>query len=293
MCELVSFLSRSAPDRTVESEGTRDGSARTLWLQSATEGLGASRQVITTAARYRLRFETQVGLVDERGRVAEVIARYVVRAAEGRPLGETLCATCVEVLELPGAAIMLLATGGTHSTLGASDQVMAEIEELQRTLGEGPCLDAYRHNAPVLVPDLAAAGAAWIGFVPAALEAGAGALFGFPLHVGAGPIGALNLYASEAGQLSVDQHRDALVLADLVTYAVLAIQGGAKDLVGELADIGAHQTQINQATGMVTAQLNLSVADALGRIRAHAYATSRSVSEVAADITSRRLRLEP
>ena len=231
----------------------------------------------------------------EHVRLGAVIDRYAFHARKEGSLGETLCATCVDVLGVQGAAVMLLAPGGTHRTLGTSDQVMEKIEELQHTLGEGPCLDAYRHHAPVLVADLAAPDSAstWIGFTPAALDAGAGALFGFPLHVGAGRIGALNLYARAAGQLSVDQHQDALVLADLVTHAILALQAGADDLVGELADIGTHQTQVNQATGMVAAQLGLPMADALGRLRAHAYATSRSISAVAAEVISRRLRLEP
>jgi hypothetical protein len=40
-------------------------------------------------------------------------------------------------------------------------------------------------------------------------------------------------------------------------------------------------------------QLGVSLADALARIRAHAYATNRPLREVAADIVARRLRFDP
>ncbi|MGH9102796.1 MAG: ANTAR domain-containing protein, partial [Acidimicrobiales bacterium] len=136
-------------------------------------------------------------------------------------------------------------------------------------------------------------GSRWVGFTPAALDAGARAVFGFPLRVGGGRIGALNLYARRAGTLGADQHRDALVLADLSTQVILAAQRSSEDLGAELADIAAHQTQVNQAVGMVSVQLGVSVVDALASLRAHAYATSRPLSGVVADVVARRLRLEP
>ena len=44
---------------------------------------------------------------------------------------------------------------------------------------------------------------------------------------------------------------------------------------------------------MLVAQLDLDPAAALVRLRAHAYATNRSATEVARDILDRRLRLDP
>jgi hypothetical protein len=46
---------------------------------------------------------------------------------------------------------------------------------------------------------------------------------------------------------------------------------------------------IHQATGMVTAQLKVSPADALDLLRAHAYAHDLSLAEVAEQIVHRRL----
>ncbi len=52
------------------------------------------------------------------------------------------------------------------------------------------------------------------------------------------------------------------------------------------------RAEVSQATGMVMAQLGIDPAEALVRLRAHAYATDRSAIDVARDILDRRLRLE-
>jgi hypothetical protein len=52
------------------------------------------------------------------------------------------------------------------------------------------------------------------------------------------------------------------------------------------------RTEVNQATGMLVGQLNEEPALALARLRAHAYATDRTPTDVARDILARRLRLQ-
>jgi hypothetical protein len=49
---------------------------------------------------------------------------------------------------------------------------------------------------------------------------------------------------------------------------------------------------VSQATGMLVAQLGVEPAEALVRLRAHAYATNRSATDVARDILDRQLRLD-
>ena len=52
------------------------------------------------------------------------------------------------------------------------------------------------------------------------------------------------------------------------------------------------RAEVSQATGMLIAQLDIGPAEALVRLRAHAYATGRSATDVARDILADRLRLE-
>ena len=229
-------------------------------------------------------------------RLLRVLESFAVRSAEtDRSLGDALCAAAVDVLELPGAGITLHHPGGTHESIGTSNADMAVLHELERTLGEGPCVDAFNRCEPAAEPELEnPATGRWVAFAAAALRTEARAAFGYPLHVGGSCVGALNLYSTRPGPLSDGQHADALVIAEVATHAALSavMHGPADELLAELLDFGAHQLEIHQATGMVTVQLSCSVPDALARLRAHAYAEDRTLSSVAADVVARRLRFD-
>ena len=170
----------------------------------------------------------------------------------------------------------------------------ALIEDLQYTLGEGPCVDAYGGNEPVVEPDLAdRGGTRWAAFTPPAVEAGALAVFGFPLRVGVVRIGALNLYRDLPGPLDDDQHADGLVLAGIAARAVLAMQAeGRPGMLGRELEAGSDfRFVVHQASGMVSVQLDVSVGESLVRLRAYAFAHDRPLTEVARDVVARRLRL--
>ncbi|MDQ7810735.1 GAF domain-containing protein [Amycolatopsis sp. A133] len=81
----------------------------------------------------------------------------------------------------------------------ATDHVSAGLEDLQLTVGEGPCLDAFASGGPVLIADLAAATARWPAFTPAACELGAAAVFSVPLQIGVVRLGSLDLYRETPG----------------------------------------------------------------------------------------------
>ena len=70
---------------------------------------------------------------------------------------------------MSGAGIMLMTGDVPRGSLCSSNDVSALIEDLQFTLGEGPCIDAYQLDRPVLEPDLADPDTArWLAFSPPA-----------------------------------------------------------------------------------------------------------------------------
>lgn len=206
-----------------------------------------------------------------------------------------LCQVCVDVVGVTGAGIMLMAGDIPQGSVCTTDEVSARIEELQYALGEGPCVDAYRIDTPVFEPDLASPQTPrWVGFSSAAVEAGVRAVFGYPLQVGAVRLGALNLYRKTPGPLSEDQHADALVMADIAAEAILGLQANAPPgkLAAELEAGSDFQYVIHQATGMVAAQLDISVGQALIRLKAHSFGNDRPLKDVARDVVARRLRFD-
>jgi len=212
---------------------------------------------------------------------------------DGTPGLARLCEVAVDVAAVTGAGIMLAAGDQPQGGLSSSDGVADVIEELQFTLGEGPCIDAHGQGSAVSEPDLAApAVTRWPAFAPAAIEAGVRAIFGFPVRTGTVRLGALNLYRDRPGPLSGDQHADALVVADLAALAILALQATVAPgaLAAELD--ASFPAVVQQAAGMVSVQLNVTVGDALVRLRAHAFAAGRLLSAVAEDVVARRLAFD-
>jgi GAF domain-containing protein len=205
-----------------------------------------------------------------------------------------LCAVCPRIAGVEGAGVMLMSGDVPRGSLCTSDDVSQLIEELQFTLGEGPCVDAYQHDMVVNEPDLADPEISrWLAFTPPALRAGVRAVFGFPLRVGTVRLGALNLYRDRPGPLDAEQHADALVLADVTARWVLESQAGAPD--GAVAK--ALETQadfhfaVHNAAGIVSVQEDVSVTEALIRLRAFAYGNDRLLDDVAQAVIARRLRL--
>ena len=229
------------------------------------------------------------GLNNEQStRIALALARAVAKAPNS-----ALCGVCVEILAVSGAGITVM-SGGHAGPVCVSGGRMATLEELQFTMGEGPCQDAYVSGRPVHAPNLdASTSARWPTFIDQARLSGIGAVFAYPLSTHGARVGVLTLYQDNAGDLSADQHYDCIAMASLVSETVLSMQDIAPpgELAGGLQAVVAYRAEIHQASGMVSIQLKIPVAEALVRIRAHAFAIGSPVGAVAADIVARRLRL--
>lgn len=224
-------------------------------------------------------------------------SRLLALLTEGTaPLeAKRLCEVSAEVTGMSGAGIMLMSGDVAQGSACTTDEVSALIEDLQFALGEGPCLDAYHQDRAVLEPNLAeAATPRWPAFTGAVVDAGVRAIFGFPLHMGLVRLGALDLYRDRAGPMTDEEHADAVAMADIAFRAVIAMQANAPAgrLAVELEDGTDFQYVVHQASGMVAAQLDVSVGQALIRVRAYAFGNDRPLAQVAEDVVARRLRFD-
>ena len=228
-----------------------------------------------------------------RDRFARILAE--LSAADGAWPVARLCAACPRILGVNGAGIMLMSGDIPRGSLGTTDEVSRLIEDLQYTLGEGPCVDACQQDEVVAEPDLARpVTRRWPAFTPPVLRAGARAVFAFPLRIGTVRLGALDSYRDRPGPLSGEQHADALAVAGVAARWVLEAQAGAPPgTVAEELEAGADfHFAVHNAAGMVSAQQDISVTDALIRLRAYAFTHDRPLTEVAQDVVGRKLRLE-
>ncbi|GHJ43471.1 GAF domain-containing protein [Catellatospora sp. TT07R-123] len=205
-----------------------------------------------------------------------------------------LCNAAVRALAARGAGVTVMARGGLRGMTAASDPAAEKLEELQVTLGEGPCREAFEGRRPVLVPDLAdGAMARWPVYAPEAQAGGVRAVFSFPLQVGAARLGVMDVFRGRAGMLSPEELALALAFAEVAVATLLRRDGGRPYPAEDWLDRSmGSRAELFQAQGMVSVQLSVGLAEAMVRIRAHAYAHDRRLPDVAADIVARRLRID-
>ena len=83
-------------------------------------------------------------------------------------------------------------------------------------------------------------------------------------------------------------------MAGIAAQVVLVMQAGAPagQVASELEAGADFQYVVHQASGMVAAQLDVSVAVALIRLRAYAFGNDRTLVDVARDVVARELRFD-
>jgi len=233
--------------------------------------------------------------------IAAVRALIAERDPAGGPLGvvgwlRRLCIVATQALPAAGVGVSLIGEDGSRGVAAASDPMSETLEKLQFAVGEGPCIDAFAARCPVLEPDLGnGVTARWLAYAPAAHAQGIGAVFAFPLQIGAARLGVLDVYRHSPGLLSPQALAQAVAFAEVAVETLLDAQGNA--VIGEAPEgldraLDSHYV-IYQAQGMTMVDLGVPLADALARMRAHAYAQDRALHEIAHDIVAGRLRLAP
>ena len=218
---------------------------------------------------------------------ADILADVIAGDTLTSSMPQRLVVACGEALPVTGVGMVLMTDSGPAGTVAATDGPAETMEELQFTLGEGPCVDSSRTGRPVLQADLALSGPArWPGFTAGALDAGIRAIFAFPLRVGAIRLGVLDLYRDLPGPLSVDELRQALSYADAATSILLHLQAQDTPSDGEagLIRVIDDRAEVHQATGMIAVHADVSLAHALVVLRARAFASERPILDVAQDV---------
>jgi hypothetical protein len=230
----------------------------------------------------------------EHGRLAAARASILRIADTGSCEG--LCAPCVELLAVTGAAVSTFGDTVPLGTVCASDAVAARVDELQLDLGEGPSWQAMKTGRPVLVPVLRdIAQPSWPLFAAAVRECSAEAFYAFPLRAAGIDVGALDLYRSEPGPLGEVAAAHAVALArTLATIVLRRLVDEAAESDPDALQAGSisARSEVHQATGMVLAQVGTTASGAFALLRARAFTENRSINQVARDVVARRVRFD-
>jgi GAF domain len=237
-------------------------------------------------------------LFNDRAANVRAAIKDLARAEDVPVSARHVCQACANAVNASGVSLYVISDLGLGEPVYITDPASELVAESQVTLGEGPATDALETNRAVLVADLTSARnrQRWPMFTPAALATGVLAVFAFPLGMGELTVGSLEIYRPRAGSLTGTELTDGLLFADA---AMMLLIDRVQDMPTSsdydllVSEFDARWSQVHQATGMVSAQLESELTEAYLRLRAHAFATDRRLSDVATDVVKRRLRFTP
>jgi GAF domain-containing protein len=193
-----------------------------------------------------------------------------------------------ELFGVDGAGLMLVDGDGVLRYTAASDEPGRMLEAVQEQVGEGPCVDAFLKDGPVLAEDLGV-DPRWPSAGPMAAGHGIRAVLGVPIDLREGPVGTLNVYAARPRRWD-DSEVAAIraytrVIASLLRTAVQAhVSGRAASQLQQALD---HRSLIEQAKGILMERRGLDQRAAFELLRSRARSSRRRLDEVARETVGR------
>ena len=175
---------------------------------------------------------------------------------------------------------------GALRFMAASNESGKALELFQLQASEGPCLDCFRDNRPVVNADLGHAGDRWPQFAPRALAAGFQSVHAFPMRLRDRVIGALNLFGSGATRFEPSEVRLVQALADVATIAILQERAitQAEQLSEQLQGALNSRIVIEQAKGAIAQVEGCTIDEAFDRLRDTARKSRRRLVDVAHEV---------
>lgn len=204
---------------------------------------------------------------------------------------ETASLIAVAAVEsVPGAeqaGISLLHSDGSITSHPESENAIGEVDQLQATFREGPCVTALWDQHTVLVDDLAAEVERWPRFAPKASAAGIGSMLSFQLYARENTLGALNLYSQEPRSFTADSR----TLGELFAVQAAAALGEARH-VAQLHQALETRDVIGKATGILMERYSADADRAFSMLVRTSQETNMKLVAVARWLTSKTSRRE-
>jgi len=207
-----------------------------------------------------------------------------------------LALVCHDVFDALGVGIQLIADVGELGPVHATTDLVERMIELETTLGEGPAHLAVAGGRAVLVDDVRRHRSRWPLFSNASEVAGVRAGLVFPMWLGSGTIGAVEVYSAEPWRPSAAEQDLGWVCAEMLTDQIVTqldeVDAAMPEEFG-VERFHARWQVVHQATAIVSVQLQCDLTAASLRLRAYAFATGQRLCEVAEDVVGGVVRLAP
>ncbi|MGE2772851.1 GAF domain-containing protein [Rhodococcus sp. 1.20] len=197
-----------------------------------------------------------------------------------------LCCELVGSTGIDGAGVALFASELTRDLIFVTDSVAEELDEIQFTVGEGPCMDAFRFHRPELHDDIVAGDVLvrWPIFSTQAAALGVASVYAYPLVSEGTPFGVLELFGRAPVALAPREDVTVRLYAESIGRAVVSELDPVYALLPGSDDGVFRRGNVNVVVGIVAVQLGVPVEEALVRLRARAFSRQRRITVIARDI---------
>ncbi|WP_046317682.1 GAF and ANTAR domain-containing protein [Mycobacterium sp. UM_Kg1] len=181
------------------------------------------------------------------------------------------------------AGVTLATARGEVQTPWATDRYPALLDDVQRRLGDGPCLAAAWEHHVVRVDDIACE-QRWPSFCREVLATTPiRSILAFELFTGQDTTGALNFYAESAHAFDGDAVEVGLILA---THAALAWHMVRRD--EQFRSALASRDVIGQAKGMLMERFSIDAVQAFELLKRLSQSSNTPLAEVAQQVVNHR-----
>jgi transcriptional regulator with GAF, ATPase, and Fis domain len=220
--------------------------------------------------------------VNQPGQISDAIVR-AARAVNAPSELQSQLDTIVQVArdsmpEIDHAGVSVAHKDGTVETKAATGDLVHQLDQLQYTLGEGPCLHAIEAD-PVVVVEEVWNETRWPGFVQGARELGLRSQMGLRLYVDEHTRGGLNLYSVSSDTIDPETTHLAELFA---SHAALAM--GRAWVAENLNAALSSRTTIGIALGIVMERYDLDQDSAFRYLTRIASTSETKLREVAAHV---------
>ncbi|MGW6486782.1 ANTAR domain-containing protein [Streptomyces sp. NPDC055056] len=196
---------------------------------------------------------------------------------------ERITGSATELVDGCDAAGILLRHGTEMQSLAPTQPLVVELDQLQQSLGQGPCFDAAREAAKdkvFRIHDFTEVESRWPDFVPQAQKLGVGSMMGFLLFTDDEDFGELNFYASSPGAFT-DRSEAAGVM--LASHAAVALSSARTYAQMEQAVATRHQ--IGEAMGILMGARHLTEDEAFTVLRRYSQENNIKLRDVACRVS--------
>ncbi|MDA2891188.1 GAF and ANTAR domain-containing protein [Mycolicibacterium sp. BiH015] len=195
---------------------------------------------------------------------------------------DSVTAAAAELIPGVDTAGILLIRGGAHESISGTAEIPKHLDELQMSLGEGPCMQAALDDTEVVTDDFASE-ARWPRYSPAVVDIGVLSGMSFKMFTADRTAGALNLFGFQPRVWDDDDLAIGGILAAHATAAILAHQH-----VGHLRAALRTRDQIGQAKGMIMERYGVDHLRAFEMMREISQTTNAKLFDVARQVIETR-----